>query len=251
MTSAARRRTPLAVGLSMSSSTDKTPRKEGNDKTPRKEGIDQDASILESIKGTPSGAKPPKDWLEPMTAQELAKSRGSLPVIFEDVSKAAYYIRGSVRRTPCEQSPGLSELTGCEIYVKEEYKQFTGSFKERGARNALMQLPEEQKAKGAIAASAGNHALALSYHVGQLGVPVTVIMPTTAPLVKVNKCRKLGANVVLHGSHIGEAKEHAMTSSEYSELQYINGYDDPAIIAGAGTVGLEIVEQVMSEAVLR
>ena len=120
MTSAARRRAPLAVGLSMSSSTDKTPRKEGNDKTPRKEGIDQDASILESIKGTPSGAKPPKDWLEPMTAQELAKSRGSLPVIFEDVSKAAYYIRGSVRRTPCEQSPGLSELTGCEIYVKEE-----------------------------------------------------------------------------------------------------------------------------------
>jgi threonine dehydratase len=109
-------------------------------------------------------------------------------VIFEDVSKAAYYIRGNVRRTACELSPGLSDITGAQIFVKEEFKQYTGSFKERGARNALMQLPTEQKKKGVIAASAGNHALALSYHGGLLEVPVTVIMPVNAPLVKVLAC---------------------------------------------------------------
>mmetsp|Transcript_53453 Transcript_53453/g.78244 ORF Transcript_53453/g.78244 Transcript_53453/m.78244 type:complete len:580 (+) Transcript_53453:69-1808(+) len=191
-----------------------------------------------------NGATPPKDWLDPKAAKELLDSRGTLPVQFQDISKAAFYIRGSVRKTACEPSPGLSELTGATIFVKEEYKQFTGSFKERGARNALMQLEEAQKSKGVIAASAGNHALALSYHGGLLNISVTVVMPTNAPLVKVNKCRKLGANVVLHGAHIGEAKDHALSSEQYEGLQYINGYDDPAIIAGAGTCGLEIVEQV-------
>jgi len=194
--------------------------------------------------GIPTGATPPKDWLQPEAAKALLDSRGTLPVQFQDVSKAAFFIRGAVRHTSCELSTGLSELTGCEIYVKEEYKQFTGSFKERGARNALMLLDEKQKVKGVIAASAGNHALALSYHGGLMGIPVTVIMPTTAPLVKVNRCRKLGANVVLQGAHIGEAKDHALSSEEYKGLQYINGYDDPAIVAGAGTCGLEILEQV-------
>ena len=107
---------------------------------------------------------------------------------------------------------------------------------------SLPLIPDEDA--GVIAASAGNHALALAYHGGLLGIPVTVVMPVNAPLVKVNKCKKLGANVVSFGNHIGEAKDHALSSPEYTGQQYINGYDDPAIIAGAGTCGLEIVEQV-------
>jgi len=215
---------------------------DGGDKSKLKAKVEEDPDSV-PIFATP-GATPPKDWLSPEETIKRKEARGNLPVEFADVSKAAYYIKGSVRETSCTHSPGLSELTGCNIYVKDEYKQFTGSFKERGARNALMQLSAEQKKLGVIAASAGNHALALSYHGGLLDIPVTVIMPVNAPLVKVNKCRKLGANVVLHGDHIGVAKDHALSSAQYQGLQYINGYDDPAIIAGAGTTGLEIVHQV-------
>lgn len=120
--------------------------------------------------------------------------------------------------------------------------QFTGSFKERGGRNALMLLDSEMKKKGVVSASAGNHALAIAWHGKNLGIPVNVIMPTTAPLTKVSNCRRFGANVVLHGAHIGEAKEYAF--KKYGDLKYINGYDDPEIIAGAGTQGVEILEQV-------
>jgi len=167
-----------------------------------------------------------------------------LPLKFEDISKAAYKIRGHVYYTQCTKNDALSEITGTDLYLKHEYKQFTGSFKERGARNALEKLTDEQKKKGVIAASAGNHALALSYHGGLMGIPVTVIMPTIAPLTKIERCKKLGARVVLHGMHIGEAKEHAMNSEEFQGMQYINGFDDPPICAGAGTIGLEILEQV-------
>lgn len=111
----------------------------------------------------------------------------------------------------------------------------------RGARNSLLQLTAEQKKAGVIAASAGNHALALAYHGKLLNIPVTCVMPITAPFTKVEKCRKFGANVVLHGNHIGEAKEYAQKVS--ADLKYINGYDDAEIIAGAGTMGLEILEQ--------
>jgi len=186
-----------------------------------------------------AGAIPPKWWLG-----QDPKKRPNIPVAFEDVSMAAHRIRGAVRHTACEKNDELSEITGTHLYFKHEYKQFTGSFKERGARNAMMSLPEDQKKIGVIAASAGNHALGLAYHGKLLGIPVTVVMPTTAPLTKVNKCRKLGANVVLHGAHIGEAKDHALADSKFKGLQYINGYDDPAIVAGAGTIGLEILEQI-------
>lgn len=111
----------------------------------------------------------------------------------------------------------------------------------RGARNALMLLPEEYKKTGVVAASAGNHALALAWHGKDLGIPVTCVMPVNAPLTKVEKCRKFGANVVSYGNHIGEAKEYAQR--EYKDLKYINGYNDPEIIAGAGTMGIEILEQ--------
>mmetsp|Transcript_12128 Transcript_12128/g.28567 ORF Transcript_12128/g.28567 Transcript_12128/m.28567 type:complete len:555 (+) Transcript_12128:199-1863(+) len=185
------------------------------------------------------GAIPSKNWLG-------VKREGvrDIPVTFDDVCKAAYKIKDAVVYTSTKRNSGLSTITGTELYLKSEYKQYTGSFKERGARNALMQLPEAQKKKGVIAASAGNHALALCYHGGLLGIPVTVIMPTIAPLTKVEKCRQLGANVVLYGKHILEAKEHALEDERYAGLQYINGYDDPAIVAGAGSIGLEILEQV-------
>jgi Pyridoxal-phosphate dependent enzyme len=126
----------------------------------------------------------------------------TLPITFADISRAEVAIRGGVKRTTCERSHFLSELVGANVYFKNEFRQFTGSFKERGARNAILQLMRAQKSslKGVIAASAGNHALALAYHGGALGIPVTVVMPTLAPMSKVDKCRvrsKVPANDIL------------------------------------------------------
>src|SRR5438874_3593073 len=131
-----------------------------------------------------------------------------------------------------------------KIFTKLDYEQRTGSFKERGARNALAQLPPDQQQRGVIAASAGNHAQALAYQGKLLGIPATVVMPRYAPLIKIGNCEKLGANVVLHGKDFSEAKEKAHEIATERGLAYIDGYDDPAIIAGQGTMGLEIVEQV-------
>jgi len=165
-------------------------------------------------------------------------------ISIQDVHAAAARIQGAVLRTPCAPSVALSEITGCEIFCKFENLQRTGSFKERGARNALLLLSDEQKMRGVIAASAGNHASALSYHGKLLGVPVTVVMPRFAPLMKVRSCEHMGARVLLHGNDISEAREHAMQFVREEKLTYINGFDDPAIIAGQGTLGLEIIEQV-------
>ena len=134
--------------------------------------------------------------------------------------------------------------TGCEIFCKLEFLQRTGSFKERGARNALLKLTPEQHCIGVITASAGNHALGLAYHARLLNVPVTVIMPRFAPLTKLVNCQQLGATVLLHGDDIEEARREAMKLVEQRQLTYINGYDHPDIIAGQGTMGLEICEQV-------
>lgn len=131
-----------------------------------------------------------------------------------------------------------------EIFCKLDNLQRTGSFKERGARNALVQLSPEQKKRGVIAASAGNHAQALAYQGKLLGIPATVVMPKFAPLIKVSNCQKLGANVVLGGKDFAAAKARAHEIANEMGLAYIDGYDDPAIIAGQGTMGLEIVEQV-------
>ena len=119
--------------------------------------------------------------------------------------------------------------------------QRTGSFKERGARNALVRLPEEQKRKGAITASAGNHALGLSYHGKLLKIPITVVMPKVAPLTKITNCQHLGARVILEGANIEEAKQFALGVGEQEGRIYINGYDHPDIIAGQGTIGLELL----------
>src|SRR5437868_15150110 len=163
---------------------------------------------------------------------------------FDDVQAAARRIAGAVLESPCPRSIPLSDLTGMEIFCKLENLQRTGSFKERGARNALVQLPPDQQKRGVIAASAGNHAQALAYQGKLFGIPATVVMPKFAPLIKVNNCQKLGATVVLHGKDFGEAKAHAHEIAKEKALAYIDGYDDSAIIAGQGTMGLEIVEQV-------
>jgi threonine dehydratase len=165
-------------------------------------------------------------------------------VSFQDVQAAAERIAGQVVLTPCPRSIPLSEATGMDIYCKLEYLQRTGSFKERGARNALVLLSAEQQHIGVIAASAGNHALGLSYHARLLGVPATVVMPHFAPITKVSNCRRLGATVLLHGNNIAEARERADQLAAEKGFAYINGYDDNAIVAGQGTLGLEIGAQV-------
>jgi len=165
-------------------------------------------------------------------------------ITFEEIQAARKRIEGAVYYSPCPESIPLSEITGMKILSKLDYLQRTGSFKERGARNALAQLPPDQQKRGVIAASAGNHAQALAYQGRLLGIPATVVMPKYAPLIKIGNCQKLGANVVLHGKDFTEAKEHAHEIAKECGLAYIDGYDDPAIIAGQGTMGLEIVEQV-------
>lgn len=163
---------------------------------------------------------------------------------FKEIEAARERIAGAVLQTECSLSIPLSEMTGLQIFCKFDNAQRTGSFKERGARNALAQLSADQQKRGVIAASAGNHAQALAYQGELLGIPATVVMPQYAPLIKITNCQKLGANVVLHGHDFAEAKAHAHKLADEKGLAYIDGYDDPAIIAGQGTMGIEIVDQV-------
>lgn len=173
-----------------------------------------------------------------------APAASAADVRLEDILAARARIAGGVFETPCVESPTLSALTGSEVFCKLEYEQRTGSFKERGACNALLLLGAEERARGVIAASAGNHALALAYHGKRLGIPVTVVMPVHAPLVKQRRCRELGARVLNHGDNIAEARQRADELVAAEHLTYINGFNDAAIVAGAGTIGLEILEQV-------
>jgi threonine dehydratase len=165
-------------------------------------------------------------------------------VTFQEIEAARKRIADAVYYSPCPSSIPLSDITGMKIFCKLDNLQRTGSFKERGARNALAQLSRDQQKRGVIAASAGNHAQALAYQGRLLGIPATVVMPRFAPLIKVSTCQQLGATVVLHGTDFGEARAHAHKIAAEKGLAYINGYDDPAIIAGQGTMGLEIVEQI-------
>lgn len=165
-------------------------------------------------------------------------------VPLSDIMAARLRLNGAVTRTPCVESAALSELTRARIFCKQEHLQRTGSFKERGARNALSQLTPEQATRGVIAASAGNHALGLSWHGRALGIPVTVVMPRFAPLVKLARCRQFGATVVLHGDTFDEARQEADRLSAERQLTYIHPFDDPQVIAGQGTMAFEILEQV-------
>lgn len=167
-----------------------------------------------------------------------------MPVTLAMIRAATRRIADGVVVTPCLESIPLSELTGARVFCKLDNEQRTGSFKERGARNALLQLPPAQRRRGVIAASAGNHALGLAYHGQLLKIPVTVVMPHTAPLIKVTTCRRLGANIVLHGENFAAAKKEADARAVRDHLAYIHGFDDDAIIAGQGTMALEILKQV-------
>jgi threonine dehydratase len=160
-----------------------------------------------------------------------------------EIAAARGRIAGGVAVTPCPESIQLSELCGARIYCKLEYLQRTGSFKERGARNALLLLDDDARRRGVVAGSAGNHALGLAYHGQLLGIGVTVVMPRFAPLIKVSTCRRLGANVILHGATYPEATRFAHELADRDGLNYIHGFNDPAIIAGQGTLGLEILHQ--------
>jgi threonine dehydratase len=166
-----------------------------------------------------------------------------MPVTLDDIRAARARIAGAVYVSPCQESPALSELTGSRVLCKLDALQRTGSFKERGARNALLLLEQTQRQRGVIAASAGNHALALACHGRELGIPVTVVMPRVAPLIKVATCRRFGANAVLSGDNFADAKAKADELAAAGGLTYIHGFDDPAVIAGQGTIGLELLEQ--------
>ncbi len=165
-------------------------------------------------------------------------------VLLPQIVAARSRLNGAIVRTPCAESAALSELTGAQIFCKQEHLQRTGSFKERGARNALTQLSAEQSRLGAIAASAGNHALGLARHGRLLGVPVTVVMPRFAPLVKVAQCRQFGAEVVLFGDTFDQCRAEAGRIAQERGLAYVHPFDDPAVIAGQGTLAFEILEQV-------
>ncbi|XP_076804559.1 L-threonine ammonia-lyase-like [Clavelina lepadiformis] len=167
------------------------------------------------------------------------------PVVvgYEKVADAEKRIKSGIVRTPCTKTR-LSDKLGFDLYFKKEYTQFTGSFKDRGALYALLNLTNEERAKGVVTTSAGNHAQSLSHQGALLGVQVTVVMPRHAPLVKVNSCKDLKANIILHGERFDEAMLFAMNYGKQHKLLYINGYDHPDVIAGQGTTGIEIIEDV-------
>ena len=158
------------------------------------------------------------------------------------VEAAAARIAGAVVRTPTLHSQTLSQITGAQIWLKFENQQFTAAYKERGALNALLLLSEEQRAKGVIAASAGNHSQGLSYHGRRLGVPVTIVMPATTPTVKVMQTESVGGKVLLHGESFDEAYEYARSMEKQLGLTFVHPFDEPNVAAGQGTVALEMLE---------
>ncbi len=165
----------------------------------------------------------------------------SLPVTFDDVRAAAKTIEGQVVRTPTRYSRTLSEIAGCDIYLKFENLQFTASFKERGAFNRLQALSPEERKRGVAAMSAGNHAQGVAYHAGRLGIPATIVMPVTAPFTKVKHTRDFGATVVLEGNDLKQANVAARAIADREGLTFIHPYDDAKVIAGQGTLGLEML----------
>jgi threonine dehydratase len=159
-----------------------------------------------------------------------------------DVEQAARAIRGAVVQTPTAHSRTLSEITGAEVWCKFENFQFTASFKERGACNFLLQLPEAQRAAGVVAASAGNHAQGVAYHARRLGIAATIVMPEDTPFSKVSGTERLGAAVVLEGASYPEAFAAAQRIAEREHATIVPAFDDPAVIAGQGTVALELLD---------
>src|SRR5215210_5101835 len=162
-------------------------------------------------------------------------------ITLADIQAAQKVIAGQVLRTPMLPAPKLSALTGAQVFVKYENLQVTNSFKERGAYVKLASLPADERARGVIAMSAGNHAQAVAYHAARLGIPATIVMPVTTPLVKVENTRSHGARVVLEGETLADSGEHALAVAARESLVLVHPYDDAAVMAGQGTVALEML----------
>ncbi|MEC5214396.1 threonine dehydratase [Polaromonas sp. CG_9.5] len=161
-----------------------------------------------------------------------------------DIEQAAQRLHGHLLDTPCVESKTLSQLTGAQIYLKFENLQYTASFKERGACNKLSQLTEAERRRGVIAMSAGNHAQGVAYHAQRLGIRAVIVMPRFTPGVKIERTRGFGAEVVLHGDTLDASRAHALLLAEREGLVFVHPYDDEAVIAGQGTVGLEMLHAV-------
>ena len=165
-----------------------------------------------------------------------------MTLAFDDILAAQDRLQGHIERTPCRRSRTLSEITGAEVWVKFENLQFTAAYKERGALNKLLQLTEAEKKRGVIAASAGNHSQGLAYHAARLGIPVTIVMPRSTPFVKVQQTRAHGAEVVIEGEVYDEASAHAMKLRDDRDLVFVHPFNDLDVMAGQGTVALEMLE---------
>lgn len=165
-----------------------------------------------------------------------------MSVTLEKIRAAATLLAGQIVRTPCRKSETLSAMTGSEVFLKFENQQFTASFKERGALVKLSRLDTEQRRRGVIAMSAGNHAQGVAHHATRLGIPATIVMPVNTPFNKVQQTRLLGARVILHGQHLTEAEQHAQQLAKSDNLVFVHPYDDEDIVAGQGTVALEMLE---------
>ena len=165
-----------------------------------------------------------------------------MTLTYQHIEAAADRLNGQIERTPQRRSRTLSEITGAEVWVKFENLQFTASFKERGALNKLLTLTEDERKRGVIAASAGNHAQALAYHAARLGVPATIVMPKATPTVKVEHTRRFGAEVVIEGDSYDEAGEHAAAIRRQLDLVLVHPFDDLEVMAGQGTLAKEMLE---------
>jgi threonine dehydratase len=172
------------------------------------------------------------------------KTPSNLSIGLADVLAARERLRGSIYKSPCPHSIMLSALTGQQVYLKLENLQMTGSFKERGALNRIAMLTPEQAARGVIAASAGNHAQGVAYHATKRGIRALIVMPLTTPLVKVTATRDFGAEVLLHGANYDEACAEALRLCDEQQLTFIHPFDDAGVMAGQGTIGIELLEQV-------
>ena len=165
-----------------------------------------------------------------------------MAVTVDDIRRAAEAIKGQVERTPCQRSRTLSQLTGADVILKFENLQFTAAFKDRGSLNKLLSLTPEERKAGVIAMSAGNHAQAVAYHAARLGIPATIVMPETAPFVKVKHTKEYGARIVQKGMALSDCEQTTNEIAAKEGLVFVHPYDDEKIVAGQGTVGLEMLE---------
>ena len=179
-----------------------------------------------------------------MVTNPSSQRDAALPVTLADIERAGEMLKGAIVATPCAPSRTLSAMLGCDIWLKFENLQFTAAYKERGALNRLSALTAAERVRGVIAMSAGNHAQGVAYHSGRLGIPATIVMPEGTPSVKVENTRRFGAAVILHGQVLEEATAFAERHGREHGLTFIHPFDDPMVIAGQGTVGLEMLRAV-------